>query len=157
MSIGENGKMENASTQDKTGTGGKLPREGAPDLASLATAFRRAVYRAWTNTLIGQAPPDVRKTFEQMKYPEVGDWVIEASTIHGMRHSPASDLDGVGVLEEVAQEKIDFGDPDFVWDEAEEGRPHPVEPVFYIRTIDGRRFRWTNATILAAPKMSPPL
>lgn len=121
------------------------------DLEILARAFRRTVYNAYGNTLIGSAPKAITDAYNRMKNPQVGDWVIESTTVDGMRHANATDLDGVGILEDIAQEKVDFGDNAEVWDEEVEGEPHPTETVYYIRTIDGRLFRWTNATIIAAP------
>lgn len=121
------------------------------DLEEIATVMRRSIYNAYSNTLIGNAPQRVTDAYDRMTNPKIGDWVIEASTVYGFRHNPSSPLDGVGILENVAHEKVDFGDPEFVWDEKEEGRPHPTEKVHYIRTMDGRLFRWTNAMIVAAP------
>jgi hypothetical protein len=120
-----------------------------PDLEAIATAFRQSAYMAYSNTLIGNGPECVHRAFKRMTSPQIGDWVIETSTIHGFRHKDGTDLDGIGVLEEIAWEKVDFGDCDFVWDEEAEGRPHPTEKISYIRTMDGRRFRWTNASIVA--------
>lgn len=119
------------------------------DLEVIATAFRRAAYTQWSNTLIGNAPKCVLDTHDQMKNPRIGDWVIEASTMGGGRNPDSSDLDGVGILEEVAEERIEME-----WDEAENG-PHPTEGVYYIRTMDGRRFRWHNASIIAVPTYRP--
>lgn len=110
----------------------------------LATLMRRAIYNNWDCVLVGNAPEFVRKHFERMSNPIVGDLVIEASTL-GMANR--DDLDGIGLLEEIAWEKVPFDGP---WDEAVEGQPHPTEKCFYIRTLDGRRFRWTNARIIAA-------
>lgn len=118
-------------------------------LETISTAFRLCAYNCITNAMIGDAPLVVRRAYERMKNPSVGDWVIEASTIHEFRHLNGADLNGIGVLEEIAWEKVDFEDPAFVWDEEAEGAPHPTERVYYIRTMDGRRFRWTNATIVA--------
>lgn len=119
------------------------------ELEAIATAFRRCAYNAYLNTLVGSAPPRVIEALERMKNPRVGDWVIETTTVWmGTR----SDLDGIGILEEIAREPFVFsGDPDFVWDEEVEGAPHPTETVYYLRTMDGRRFRWTNASIVAVP------
>ena len=119
------------------------------DLEAIATAFRRSAYNAYRNTLIGNAPKIVTDAFDRMTAPEIGDWVIETSTVHRMRHSPSSDLDGIGILEAVEWEKVVFGDPEFVWDEEAEGKPHPTEKIYYIRTMDGRQFRWSNASIVA--------
>lgn len=120
------------------------------DLKQLATLMRRAIYSAFDATLINNAPPVTRNFFERTRNPKVGDLVIETTTVYGMRHANATDLDGIGILEEIAWEPVIFGDPDFVWDEKVEGEPHPTEKCFYIRTFDGRRFRWTNANIIAA-------
>lgn len=119
------------------------------ELEAIATAFRRSAYIAYRNTLIGNAPKCVSDTFARMSAPQIGDWVIETSTVYGFRHSPSSDLDGIGILEAVEWENVVFGDPEFVWDEETEGRPHPTEKIYYIRTMDGRQFRWSNASIVA--------
>lgn len=120
------------------------------DLERLATTLRRSIYNAYMATLVGDAPEVTKRYYKRASKPQIGDLVTEATTIGGMRHDNATDLDGVGILEDVTWEPVDFGDPDFVWDEAEEGRPHPTEQVFYIRTLDGRRFRWVNANFVAA-------
>jgi hypothetical protein len=123
------------------------------ELEAIATAFRRSAYNAYSNTLIS-GPKIITDAFNRMTNPQVGDWVIETSTVFmtrpRMRRSPSSDLDGVGILEEIAWENVQFPDPGFVWNEEEEGRPHPTEKIYYIRTLDGRRFRWSNASIIAA-------
>src|SRR5690606_36234682 len=102
------------------------------NIEDIASAFRRSADNAYKNTLIGSAPKRVADAYDRMTNPVVGDWVVELSTI-GMKDR--SDLDGIGILEEVALEKIDFSDPDFVWDEEEEGCPWPTERIFYIRTM----------------------
>lgn len=109
--------------------------------AEIARVLRVSAYRAYLNTLIGAAPPCVQEAYKRMTHPRVGDWVIEISTIY---IASRSDVEGVGVLEEIAREPIDF----LEWDEAEDG-PVPEETVYYLRLIDGRRFRWSNASIIA--------
>lgn len=118
-------------------------------LEQIASAFRRSAYNAYCNTLIGSAPRCITEAFQRMTNPVIGDWVIETTTIGRFRHSGGTDLDAIGVLENVAAEPVKYSDPDFVWDEKEEGRPHPTERVYYIRTLDGRSFRWINANIVA--------
>lgn len=119
-------------------------------LDEIAGAFRALIYNAYIATLVG-SPAKVTERFgDRMKSPQVGDWVAEVSTMYRSRGT--TDIDALGKLEEIAWEKVAFeSDPEFVWDEAVEGRPHPTERVYYIRTLDGRRFRWTNASIVAAP------
>ncbi|MBO1023297.1 hypothetical protein IPU75_01050 [Ochrobactrum sp. SD129] len=119
------------------------------DLNAIATSFRRLTYTAYKATLVGNPADVTRKFKERAVAPQVGDFVAEVTTIS--RSDRAADLNAFGILEEIAKEKVDFGDEDFVWNEDEEGEPHPLEIVYYIRTLDGRRFRWVNATFIAAP------
>lgn len=123
-------------------------------LERLATSIRRFAYFAYSATLVGKAP-DCTITFNRrMCEPQIGDLVIETSTVYRSRGT--TDIDAVGYLEEITREKVVFDeDPDFVWDEAFEGQPHPTEPVTYIRTLDRRRFRWTNANFIALPWIEP--
>lgn len=121
--------------------------EKAMDLKEMARIIRGVTYNSYNAVLVGSAPRCVHEFHERMKRLEPGMLVVETSTI-GMAHR---DLDAVGYLLEVTREPVDFGDPDFVWDEAEEGRPHPTEPVHYIRLLDGTRYRWTNARFISAP------
>lgn len=126
-----------------------LTQSPTDDLGALATMLRRSIYNAYRATLIGTPPLVTIRYQDRSRSPVVGDLVIEASTVYRSRGT--TDLDSVGILEEDCREKVIFsGDPEFVWDEEVEGEPHPTERVFYIRTLDGRRFRWTNATMVAA-------
>ncbi len=111
----------------------------------LASTLRRTIYNAYRATLVGN-PAQVTELYsERARNPRVGDMVIESTTIHWPQH----DLNGVGILEEITHEPVVYGDG-FAWDEEAEGRPHPTERVFYLRTLDGRRARWTNADLVAA-------
>jgi hypothetical protein len=116
------------------------------DLQALAKTLRRSIYNAYSATLIGGAPKVTARYSDRAMNPIIGDLVVESSTIY----QPRRDLDCVGFLEEIAWEKVIFGDPEFVWDEEVERRPHPTERIFYIRTLDGRRYRWSNANMVAA-------
>lgn len=121
------------------------------DMEKLAMSIRRFAYAAYTATLVGKAPDCTINFNRRMREPLVGDLVIEISTVYRSRGT--TDLDAVGYLEETTREKVVFtGDPDFVWDADVEGQSHPTEPVTYIRTLDGRRFRWTNASFVALPR-----
>lgn len=107
---------------------------------------------AYDNALAGNAP-NQRRAMERLSSPWFGDLVVEITTFF---RTDRPKLDAVGWLLRKTQEKIDFGDPGFVWDEAAEGRPHPTEEVVYIETLDGREFRWTNAKFIAIPGEWPP-
>lgn len=115
------------------------------DLSVLATKIRHGIYSSYSATLVGGAAEVTRRQFQRMSSPQIGDLAAEQTTIY---ISP--DIDAVGIIEEIAEEPVIFDDEEFVWDAEVEGKPHPLERVFYIRTLDGRRFRWTNANFIAA-------
>lgn len=112
----------------------------------LASTLRRTIYNAWRASLAmhGDQAPAAEAYHERASNPRIGDMVIESSTIHYAQN----DLKGVGILVDIADEPVDYGD--YVWDEEAEGRPHPTERVYYLRTLDGSLQRWVNAGIIAA-------
>lgn len=133
------------------------------DLEKLARDIATMAYNASSVSLVGTGPQcvhDLRKRFEDI---QPGDLVVETTTclMDGRRgssgpkfHRPA--LDAVGYLIKITWEPIVFeGDPEFAWDDAVEGKPHPTEKCVYIRTLDGREFRWTNASFVSAPTEWP--
>lgn len=115
-------------------------------IREIASTLRRTIYNAWRASLAvyGNQTPASEAYHERASNPRIGDMVIESSTIHYARN----DLKGVGILVDIADEPVDYGD--FVWDEEAEGRPHPTERVFYLRALDGSLQRWVNAGIIAA-------
>lgn len=117
------------------------------DLSTIARIIRGITYNSYDAVLVGSGPPCVHEFRKRMTQIEPGALVIETSTI-GMADR---DLDAVGYLLEVTQEPVIFGDPYFVWNEADEGRPHPTEAIHYIQTLDGRRYRWSNARFISVP------
>jgi hypothetical protein len=130
------------------------------DLEKLARDIATMAYNASGNVLVGHGPPCVFELSDRFRDVRVGDLVVETTTalMDGRKgpkyHRPA--LDAVGYLLRITWEPIVFtGDPDFVWDEKVEGRPHPKEECVYIRTLDGREFRWTNASFVSAPTEWP--
>lgn len=127
------------------------------ELEQIARAIGISNYLAERAVLVGNPAPVTQGHYERMKDIRVGDLIVEKTTILmsicGKHYRPA--LDAVGHLVKITQEKIVFGDPDFVWNEEEEGKPHPTETCTYIRTLDGREFRWTNASFLSVPTEYP--
>lgn len=122
------------------------PTKSAVDLEILATAIRGITYNAYTATLVGQAPRCVYRLGDRIRAVAVGDLVVETTSIRtGPRQGPLINLDAVGYLEEIAWEPIAVE-----WDEVADG-PTPTEKIYYIRTLDGRRFRWENANFISAP------
>ncbi len=126
------------------------------ELEDIARAIGVASYLAHT-AIIGAQHKNARDLYERMKDIRIGDIVVEITTIlmsvAGKHHRPA--LDAVGHLVKITQEKIVFSDPDFVWNEEEEGKPHPTETCTYIRTLDGREFKWTNASFISVQTEYP--
>jgi hypothetical protein len=112
----------------------------------LASILRHTIYNAWSASIaVSDEHSAVAEAYHaRATDPRIGDMVIESTTIHYPQH----DLNGVGILEAIADEPVDYGD--YVWDEESEGRPHPTERVHYLRTLDGRIRRWENARIIAA-------
>lgn len=111
-------------------------------LSEVAGFIRAIVGNAWDAVLCGSPNPVQEALHARMLNYKRGDLVVELSTLYMQDR----DLDAVGRLVLVANEPIDYPE----WEEEEDG-PRPMERVFYIDTLDGRRFRWTNARFLAAP------
>jgi len=122
--------------------------EKVKQLEALAKAIRNITYNAHGATLIGPEIPVVQRLGNRMNDIKIGDLIVEISTIWMQQRS---DLDGLGYLIRIEQEPVDFGPRAEPWDEKEEGQPHPTERCTYIKTLDGREFRWTNASFIAAP------
>lgn len=125
------------------------------DLEKLARAIVTMAYNASGALYMGKPTgrvEDLRRRFDDI---QVGDLIVETSSalMDGRRgeknYRPA--LDALGYLVKVTWEPVVWGDPDFVWDEAAEGKPEPTEKCTYIRTLDGREFRWTNASFISCP------
>jgi hypothetical protein len=126
------------------------------ELEQIARAIGVSNYLAYTASISGQHGA-ARELYDRMKDVRVGDMVIEITTIlmsvAGKHYRPA--LDAVGHLVKITREKIVFSDPDFVWNEEEEGQPHPTEKCTYVKTLDGREFRWTNASFISVQTEYP--
>jgi hypothetical protein len=117
----------------------------------------------WHAHLIGGAPPSHTRRYNRMKELQPGDLVIETSTSGWWRKSgqphpgPYEYLkveNAIGFLDRITREPFPHEEGDDLWDEAAEGRPEPLEEVFYIRRLDGEYkgdeaiFRWTNASFV---------
>lgn len=117
------------------------------NVQQLAREIRALAYNAYGATMVGSPALSSKRFYEATKALAVGDLVVEITTIW----RPERDSDAVGYLREIAFEPVDYGPDAEPWDEAEEGRPHPTEKVYYINTLDGRQYRWVNASFIAAP------
>lgn len=106
-----------------------------------------SAYAAYMSTLRGDVPAGSNKNFEAV----VGRTVFECMM---WRMGKANILDCVGVLERMEREPICAEEQ---WRDPVNGYgayPHdpvPTEQVWYIRTLDGREVRWTNALFVLVP------
>lgn len=105
-------------------------------------------YVAYSNTLVGNAAPAIHAQFLRTKDPQVGDVVLETSTVwQKSRHveETPTQFPQLGVLLRVAQEPYPYEPGDY-----EDGEPIPTEKVWYIRPLDGSvpEYRWTNAIFI---------
>lgn len=64
-------------------------------------------------------------------------------------HGPRGSLpleNGIGILDRIDREPYPREKDDPPWDEKAEGKPEPLEQVFYLKRLnDGSEVRWTNA------------
>lgn len=125
------------------------------ELEKLARAIVTMAYNASGTVIMGNPTMRVEDLYRRFNDIQIGDLVVETSTalMDGRRgekyYRPA--LDALGYLVKITWEPVVWGDPDFVWDEAVEGKPEPTEKCVYIKTLDGREFRWTNASFISCP------
>lgn len=110
------------------------------NVADFARIIRRCAFNLHSATIVGLSP-HLKAMGNRVNNPRIGDLVVEITT-----RFRDNDLDAVGHLEKVAREPVQYEVP---WDEEAEGEPCPTEMVYYIRTFDGRSFRWTNASLIA--------
>lgn len=114
------------------------------ELEILARYLRRTGYGLWTATLHGHRIEEHQAVHGRMNDLTPGSLVFESTTI--IQSKGTTDLDSVGFLERIEFEPMSIDG----WDEDEDGPP-PLERATYIRTLDGRSFRWVNATFLSFP------
>jgi hypothetical protein len=124
---------------------------GEEVVGQVAHVIRMAAYATYGATLIS-GPEYTKKLHKWLGDIRPGDLVYELSTVWAKDRA----ADAVGYLERVAWEPISDIDPEFTWDEVEEGRPEPKWEVFYITTLDGRPYRWHNAKFLRVPNEAAP-
>jgi hypothetical protein len=111
-------------------------------------------YTAYSNSLVGNPAPKVREYFERVSHPQVGDVVLEMSTVwrwaaHAVE-APRKQYPELGVLLRVTEEPFPAA-------EGEEPDPTVTETVHYIQPLDGSvpEYRWTNARFIQVPDALP--
>lgn len=105
-----------------------------PPTPELGPILRAAAYSAYHLSLCAHTV----EAFEWFKNVQIGQLVIETSTIHFRQ----CNSHGIGWLVEKTQEPFpgDWGDE----------KP-PLEPCWYIKCFDGLIYRWTNADFVRVP------
>lgn len=113
-----------------------------------------AVYKIWDVTLVGNPCEYVRKLNEEMRHPQPGDLVVEATTIVGDEMVDKEGkiiplgIQGIGYLIKTTKEPMRIDE-----EAMKQGRSDeiPQEEVTYIKLFDGSLCRWTNARFIKAP------
>lgn len=121
---------------DSTGTSGQI------ELAKVAEALAHAIHAAYSMSLNGYG---IGEKYRPTLEARVGDFVVEQTTFYRGVTRAVHYLDSVGVLERITHEPVE-GD----WDD----EPPPTERVWYIRTLDGRSYRWVNARFIGCPRFA---
>ncbi len=114
-----------------------------PEAEQFARIIWSATMAAWGLAIGGDDYPNKRERFARMKNPQPGDFVVEQSG--GLRQLDCAAA--VGWLDRVEQEPA-FAEDE--WDIETDG-PMPLERVVYIKTIDGRDYRWVNCSFVQVP------
>jgi hypothetical protein len=110
-----------------------------------------SAYRLYLSCL-GNTAPDARVLYGRMINPQVGDVVMEISTIHHDGQRPRYESrtgDRIGTLMRIESEPMHTPEQ---WAEGGYGdEPIPTERAWYLRLLDGREYRWVNASFIALP------
>ena len=127
-----------------------------PDWNELREAVRLigcATHAAYMCTLRGDIPAGSSDNFK----PQVGRLVMECSSFyyafqqHGFERG-YDPLNCIGTLERIASEPLKTPEE---WNEGIEDKSEwevpPDESVHYLRTLDGREYRWTNCMFILVP------
>lgn len=118
--------------------------EQLKEAARLACA---SAYAAYSATLRGDVPVGSRKNFDAVEGKPVFECMM-------WRMGQNNILDCIGVLDRTLREPICSEEH---WRDPVNGHgaypeePVPTEQVWYIRTLDGREVRWTNALFVRVP------
>lgn len=102
-------------------------------------------WTAWGLAISAHGSPKGREAFDRIRHPQVGDLVLEVSTVYGWKSKSASPGSALGKLLRIEQEPVSTPE---VWEGPE---PIPTEQVYYIEPLDGSlaEARWTNARFIA--------
>jgi hypothetical protein len=110
--------------------------------AKMQRLLEITAYNLYMATLVGNPAPRVKQLYDRITKPQVGDMVLETSTIW------MEDRNGtrMGKLLRVVREPM-YTDEE--WSEMRE--PIPLDTFWYIELPDGSEFRWYNCGFIAIP------
>jgi hypothetical protein len=135
--------LSNSASRSSAGEGTSALGLSAADLLRLLEV---SAYNLYLATLVGHPAPSVEQTGRRMRTPQIGDVVLETSTIWRDDRLGAR----LGKLVRTAMEPVWTADE---WREAgeDENTPIPTQRVWYLELPDGREYRWHNASFIAIP------
>lgn len=125
-----------------------------------------AGYTAYTNTLSGTMSPRQRAAFDRMTHPQVGDLVLEITTLWSWLDKPDG-MPGAALgylrcerdepcIDQVALDAM-HADGEFFIRLSETIAEIPHEKVQYVLPLDGaKEARWVNASFIQIPTTRPP-
>lgn len=101
-----------------------------------------AAYSHYLATLVGNPAPIVERIGQRLKHPEVGDLVLEVSTIYDASRVGTR----LGRLDRIAQEPVCSAEE---WQAGGGSAPVPRETIWYLTLLNGDEYRWRNADFIA--------
>jgi len=111
------------------------------DINSLLEVLASTAYISYTNCLFGSCPEFLHKYYERISNPEIGDLVLEISSV---KRVPA--INRIGELISIKPEPY----PD--WEDEDE--PAPERNIWTIKCLDKNIFRWENCSFISIPEDS---
>lgn len=98
-------------------------------------------YNLYLACLVGDPAPKVKRLFGRMTEPQIGDLVVEVSTVHRTVRGAGAMGKLVRVVEEPVCEASEW----------EGDEPIPTERVWFVELPDGTESKWINASFIAIP------
>lgn len=134
-----------------------VPPDPVPEMTDLekaAVMLGVAGYTAWSNSLIGAAPPSLRNYYDRASNPQPGDLVVETSSFWIRMRDGNRPFVCVGRLVSHAVEQVPYVfDDDHVPDPDDDLTYN--EEAWYVDLLSDpdrkEPFRWMNASFVAIP------
>lgn len=132
---------------------GSDPAPEMTRLESAAVLIGSAGLTAWSNCLIGGAPPAIAAYYRRASEPQIGDLVVESSSFFLRCSRNDRPFTCVGTLVKHELEALPFAaDPD----NPEQDQGTYTEDAWYIDILSAPEgtepFRWVNASFVSIPR-----